>query len=98
MLTRRMKMHLLEQQGKLFYNVANDYTGFADFEKETIDDAVQSEQVLSDDVFERTFMKGHKQAITSLEWMLDNKSVITGSKDCCLIRCKFDQSNAARGS
>jgi len=31
-------------------------------------------------------MKGHKQAITSLEWMLDNKSVITGSKDCSLIR------------
>ncbi len=40
MLTRRMKMHLLEQQGKLFYNVANDYTGFAEFEKDSIDDSV----------------------------------------------------------
>lgn len=40
MLTRRMKMHLLEQQGKLFYNVASDYTGFPEFEKESIDDAV----------------------------------------------------------
>lgn len=81
-------MHLLEQQGKLFYTVANDYTGFSEFEKDSIDDCVQNEQVLSDEAFERTFMKGHKQAITSLEWMLDNKSVITGAKDCCLIRCK----------
>ena len=39
-LTRRMKMHLLEQQGKLFYNVANDYTGFAEFEKDSVDDSV----------------------------------------------------------
>jgi hypothetical protein len=97
MLTRRMKMHLLEQQGKLFYNVANDYTGFAEFEKESIDDSVQSEQVLSDEVFERTFMKGHKQAITSLEWMHDNKSVITGAKDCCLIRCKSIPHSLCRG-
>jgi hypothetical protein len=84
-----MKMHLLEQQGKLFYTVANDYTGFSEFEKDSIDDSVQNEQVLGDEAFERTFMKGHKQAITSLEWMLDNKSVITGAKDCCLIRCKL---------
>jgi WD40 repeat protein len=68
--------------------VANDYTGYSEFEKESIDDAVQTEQVLGEDLFERTFMKGHKQAITSLEWMVDNKSIITGSKDCCLIRCK----------
>lgn len=83
-----MKMHLLEQQGKLFYTVAKDYTGFSDFEGESIDDTVQTEQVLGDDQFERTFIKGHKQAITSLEWMQDNRSVITGAKDCCLIRCK----------
>ena len=82
MITRRMKMHLLEQQGKLFYNVAKDYTGFSEYEKE----ADVEEHVISDEAFERTFMKGHKQAITSLEWMLDNKSVITGSKDCSLIR------------
>jgi hypothetical protein len=35
-----MKMHLLEQQGKLFYTIANDYTGFTEYEKESIDDAV----------------------------------------------------------
>lgn len=69
MLTKRMKMHLLEQQGKLFYNVAADYTGFKEYEKDSIDDAVQAEQVISDEAFERTFMKGHKQAITCLDWM-----------------------------
>ena len=33
-LTRRMKMHLLEKKGKLFYTIASDFTGFTDFEKE----------------------------------------------------------------
>jgi len=31
-------------------------------------------------------MKGHKKAITCMNWMPDNKSIITGSKDCSLIR------------
>ena len=31
-------------------------------------------------------MKGHKAAITRLEWTADNKSVVTGSKDCSLIK------------
>lgn len=35
---------------------------------------------------ERFFLKGHKKAITALEWMPDDKSVMTSSKDCCLIR------------
>tara|TARA_B110000285_G_C15015365_1_gene558761 strand:- start:799 stop:1065 length:267 start_codon:yes stop_codon:yes gene_type:complete len=30
-------------------------------------------------------MKGHKKAITHLEWMPDNKRVITSSKDCNMI-------------
>lgn len=34
------------------------------------------------------FLKGHKKAITALEWSLDNRSVFTASKDCCLIQCK----------
>jgi len=32
------------------------------------------------------FLKGHKKAITAVEWMPDGKSVFTASKDCCLIR------------
>jgi len=31
-------------------------------------------------------MKGHKQAITCLDWLPDNRSLITGSKDCSLIQ------------
>lgn len=31
-------------------------------------------------------MKGHKGAITCMEWSQDNKSLITGSKDCSLIK------------
>jgi hypothetical protein len=38
--------------------------------------------------FEKTFLKGHKKAITALEWNIDNKSIFTASKDCCLIQCK----------
>jgi len=95
-ITRRMKMHLLEKKGKLFYTIANEFTGFADFEKD--DEPVakasseeesklnEKEQVISDDLFERTFMKGHKAAITCMEWAADNKSLITGSKDCSLIK------------
>ena len=42
--------------------------------------------MISDDLFERHFMKGHKGAITCMDWMADNKSLITGSKDCSLIK------------
>ena len=35
--------------------------------------------------FDRIFLKGHKKAITTMEWMPDNKRIITGSKDCNLI-------------
>lgn len=31
-------------------------------------------------------MKGHKGAITCMDWAADNKSLITGSKDCSLIK------------
>lgn len=33
-ITRRMKMHLLEKKGKLFYTIANDFTGYTEFEKD----------------------------------------------------------------
>lgn len=32
------------------------------------------------------FLKGHKKAITALEWSQDNRSIFTASKDCCLIQ------------
>ena len=35
--------------------------------------------------YERVFIKGHKKAITALEWNTDNRSIFTASKDCCLI-------------
>ena len=94
-ITRRMKMHLLEKKGKLFYTIASDFTGFADFEKDDEQDKeaagaeeskTSGEQVISDDLYERTFMKGHKAAITCMDWAADNKSLITGSKDCSLIK------------
>ena len=81
-LTKRMKMHLLEKKGKLFYTIANDFTGFSQFEQEDADE----QQIIDEDRFERTFLKGHKSAITCLEWSADNRSVITGSKDCSLIK------------
>jgi hypothetical protein len=37
--------------------------------------------------FDRIFLKGHKKAITALEWSNDNKSIFTASKDCNLIKC-----------
>lgn len=42
--------------------------------------------------FDTVFMKGHKKAITALEWSNDNKSIFTASKDCCLIKCKLIKS------
>jgi len=93
-ITRRMKMHLLEKKGKLFYTIANDFTGFSSFEKEETvaaegeeeESKASGEQIISDDMFDRTFMKGHKAAITCMDWTADNKSLITGSKDCSLIK------------
>lgn len=35
------------------------------------------------------FLKGHKKAITAMEWSSDNKSIFTASKDCCLIQCIY---------
>ena len=35
--------------------------------------------------YDRVFLKGHKKAITALEWMPNNKHVMTASKDCNLI-------------
>lgn len=35
--------------------------------------------------YDRVFMKGHKKAITAMEWLPDNKRIITASKDCNLI-------------
>ena len=89
LITKRMKMHLLEKKGKLFYQIASDFTGYTEFEKESEaagdEESKQTEQVISDDLFDRTFMKGHKSAITCMDWATDNKSLITGSKDCSLI-------------
>ena len=84
-----MKLHVLEQKGKLFYQIANDFTGYSKFEEgeeEVKEDGKSSEHVIEDNLFDRTFMKGHKAAITCLDWDMDNKSIITGSKDCCHIR------------
>ncbi len=35
--------------------------------------------------FQSVFLKGHKKAITALEWSKDNKQIFTASKDCNLI-------------
>ena len=77
---KRMKLKMLEQKGKLFYKLADKFCQNTEWEGE--DDREHEIQT------ERVFMKGHKQAITCLEWVRDNRSVITGSKDCSLIRCK----------
>lgn len=55
-------------------------------QEEAKEDGQTGEQVIDDSLFDRTFLKGHKAAITCLDWDLDNKSIITGSKDCCHIR------------
>lgn len=36
--------------------------------------------------YDKIFLKGHKKAITAMEWSHDNKSLFTASKDCCLIQ------------
>ena len=43
-ITRRMKMHLLEKKGLLFHTIANDFTGFKAFEKETELGAAEDEE------------------------------------------------------
>lgn len=73
---------MLEQKGKLFYKVAADFCGNQVWEE----DEKSPEHIID---VNKTFIKGHKQAITCLNWTSDNKSIITGSKDCCLIKCKF---------
>jgi WD40 repeat protein len=78
-LTRRMKLQMLEQKGKLFYKLAADFCGNEEWED-------QQEHIIK---VNKTFIKGHKQAITCLNWTQDNKYLITGSKDCSLIKCKF---------
>ena len=88
-ITRRMKMHLLEKKGKLFHTIANDFTGLTEFETENYEEEKTEnagEQVISEELFDRTFMKGHKGAITCMDWTSDNKSLVTGSKDCSLIK------------
>jgi hypothetical protein len=72
-----MKMQMLEQKGKLFYKLADSFCGNSTWEME------DSKEFIIDT--QRTFMKGHKQAITCLQWAKDNKSIFTGSKDCSLI-------------
>lgn len=42
-ITRRMKMHLLEKKGKLFHTIANEFTGFKEFEKEAAKDEENKE-------------------------------------------------------
>jgi WD40 repeat protein len=56
----------LEKKGKLFYNIADNFTG---------------------DELQTVFLKGHKKAITAVEWSQDNRSIFTAAKDCCLIQC-----------
>ena len=89
-LTTRMKMHMLEQKGKLFYKLADDFCSNAKWEENEKDENVMD--------MDRVFIKGHKQAITSLNWSLDNKYIITSSKDCQLIKCKYYSLIVFRGS
>jgi WD40 repeat protein len=63
--------------------LADQFCGNTEWEK---DDDQAQEHVIDT---EQTFMKGHKQAITCLEWSHDNRTIITGSKDCSLIQCKL---------
>lgn len=70
LLTRRLKWQILEKKGKLFYNIADNFTAGEDDEAD----------------YQRVFLKGHKKAITALEWAPDNRSVFTASKDCCIIQ------------
>lgn len=70
LLTRRLKYQILEKKGKLFYNIADSFTAGS----------------CDEDDYKTYFLKGHKKAITALEWSQDNRSIFTASKDCCLIQ------------
>ena len=70
LLTKRLKYQILEKKGKLFYNIADTFT--------------QGDDQQAD--YSTVFLKGHKKAITALEWNLDNRSIFTASKDCSLIQ------------
>jgi hypothetical protein len=48
----------------LFYKIADDFCGNKEWEEE--------ETMPHEIDVERTFMKGHKQAITTLNWAPDN--------------------------
>ena len=72
---------MLEQKGKLFYKLASDFCGNTAWEE----NENSKEHIVK---VNKTFIKGHKQAITCLNWTSDNKYLITGSKDCSLIKCK----------
>jgi len=48
-ITRRMKMHLLEKKGLLFHTIANDFTGFKAFEKETESGTAEDEETKRSD-------------------------------------------------
>jgi WD40 repeat protein len=80
-LTKHLKLQMLQQKGKLFYQLADAFCGNSSWE----DDETSREHIVD---VEKTFLKGHKQAITCLEWTHDNRQIITGSKDCSLIQCK----------
>ncbi len=68
MLTKRLKYQILEKQGKLFHEVADEFK--------------PEERKLK-----THFLKGHKKAITALEWMpRSTKELFTASKDCCIIK------------
>lgn len=61
-----MKVHMLERKEKLFYKLADDFCKSDETETET--SAGREREIKLD----RTFMKGHKQAITCLEWTSEN--------------------------
>lgn len=59
-------MHLLEQKGKLFYQIAEDFAGVS-HENEAKEDEEESKLApVVDNQFDRHFLKGHKKAITCL--------------------------------
>ena len=73
-ITKRLKMQALEHKNKLFYKLADSFCGNSEW---NIDHEIACE---------KTFLKGHKQAITCLQWAPGNQHIVTGSKDCSLIK------------
>ena len=68
-LKKIMKMHMLEQKGKLFYKLAGDFCSPAKWEENEKDKKFMN--------MDRIFIKGHTQAITSLNWSLNKNYIIT---------------------